>query len=149
MKEMPTITHRIIDIIFYYGYFDATPQKRNTIVNVYKEIVLNSIINKIGDRNSSITYLNILYKINQSALYSVLLKIIAIELDKKYEQHITKSNDLYIVSIAGEVVLKLENSDLSLIDYRKIALFRGSKDAEFAKSICNDLVKEFSKNDCK
>lgn len=100
------------------------------------ELTLEAVINKLANKldtkaENVISLLEDLSKVNPTIVFSLLLKETAIILDKKYEGHITESEELYIVSQVDGEVYALDgyyNSDT-------ISLFRSKEDAELAVSI--------------
>lgn len=100
------------------------------------EITLKNVITSLAiklntDIESTTDLLEDLSKVNPAVVFSLLLKELAITLDKKYEGHITKCSDLYFVRSSDGCVDNLwgrYNSDT-------IALFRNYADARLAINI--------------
>lgn len=96
------------------------------------ENVITSIAIKLGKGIESTTdFLNNLSKVNPAVVFSLLLKELAITLDKQYEGHITKCSNLYFVRASDGSVDNLwgrYNPDT-------IALFRNYADARLAVNI--------------
>lgn len=88
-----------------------------------------------------IKYLDNLSKINETAILSILLKEVAIVLDKKYPDHIENSEEIYSISLTNGEITKVK--DLSRIkNFRNFAAFRTIDDALCAKHILKDFMKE-------
>lgn len=81
-----------------------------------------------------------LESINQMALINVLLKEIAVELDKQYEDHISNSENIFIVSSLDGKIHRICKS--SIKSYRNFAAFRTLEDANTACTILKDYLKE-------
>lgn len=77
--------------------------------------------------------------INQMALINVLLKEIAVDLDKKYDDHISNSENIFIVSSLDGKVHRICKS--SIKNYRNFAAFRTMEDASLACRILKDYLK--------
>lgn len=62
-----------------------------------------------------------------------MLKAIAIDLDFKYEDHISKSKEIYCVSLLDGEIYQLDKNTIK--SYKTFAAFRTFRDAEKAKAI--------------
>lgn len=79
-------------------------------------------------------YLDSLYKINPAAVFSVLLKEVAIMLDERYPDHINKSKEIWVIStLDGEIKQVKELHKIK--NFRNFAAFRSLDDALIAKKI--------------
>ena len=100
------------------------------------EITLKNVITSVAiklnkDIEDTTDLLEALSKVNPVVVFSLLLKELAITLDKQYEGHITECSDLYIVRVSDGCVANLcgrYNSDT-------IALFRNYNDTRLAINI--------------
>lgn len=92
-------------------------------------------------------YLSNLWDINPAATFSVLLREIAVELDKKYEDHINKCNELFIISLMDGRIHKTPRAYIK--NFRNFAAFRTEEDARIACKILKDLLKDLFKSDRK
>lgn len=90
---------------------------------------------RIGwNSNNLDKYLTNLYKINPTALFSVLLKEVAIMLDERYPDHINKSKEVWVIStLDGEIKQIKELHKIK--NFRNFAAFRSLDDALIAKKI--------------
>ena len=88
--------------------------------------------------------LNMVDKIFPAAAFSIVLKQIAIDLDKKYEDHIENSPEIYVVSLLDGRITKVNKAIIK--NYRNFAAFRSVSDAKIACSIVRDILKEMFKN---
>ena len=89
-------------------------------------------------------YLNTIDSVYPAAAFSMILREVAIELDKKYEDHIEKSPEIYVVSMLDGRITKANKAYIK--NYRNFAAFRSVEDAETACSIVRDILKELFKN---
>lgn len=86
-------------------------------------------------------YLENLASINEAAVFSILLREVAIVLDKKYPDHIERSKDIYVISMTDGEIHKLRELH-KIKNFRNFAAFRTLEDAVCAKNILKDFIKE-------
>ena len=79
-------------------------------------------------------YLDNLYKISPAAVFSVLLKEVAIMLDERYPDHINKSKEVWIISILDGEIKQIKELH-KIKNFRNFAAFRSLDDALIAKKI--------------
>lgn len=89
-------------------------------------------------------YLDNVDTILPAAAFSMVLREVAIELDKKYEDHIEKSPEIYVISMLDGRITKANKAHIK--NYRNFAAFRSVSDAKIACSIVRDILKEMFKN---
>lgn len=89
-------------------------------------------------------YLNTIDSVYPAAAFSMILREVAIELDKKYEDHIEKSPEIYVISLLDGRITKANKAHIK--NYRNFAAFRSISDAKIACSIVKDILKELFKN---
>lgn len=76
---------------------------------------------------------------------SMILKEIAIDLDKKYPDHIQCSPEIYVISLLDGRITKANKAHIK--NYRNFAAFRSIEDARIACKIVKPLLKDlFGKN---
>lgn len=85
-------------------------------------------------------YLNTIDSVYPAAAFSIVLREVAIELDKKYEDHIEKSPEIYVVSMLDGRITKANKAHIK--NYRNFAAFRSVEDAKTACSIVIEILKE-------
>lgn len=109
------------------------------------EYYIQKIADKFGWKiDKTYNYLNNVYIINPAAAFSIVLKEIAIELDKKYKDHIEKSPEIYVISMFDGRITKANKAHIK--NYRNFAAFRSVEDAKIACSIMKDILKELFKS---
>ena len=74
-----------------------------------------------------------------AAAFSMILREIAIELDKKYEDHIENSPEIYIISLLDGRIVKANKAHIK--NYRNFAAFRTIEDAKIACKIVKPILK--------
>lgn len=89
-------------------------------------------------------YLNTIDSVYPAAAFSMILREIAIELDKKYEDHIEKSPEIYVISMLDGKITKANKAHIK--NYRNFAAFRSIEDAKTACSIVREILKELFKS---
>ena len=89
-------------------------------------------------------YLNTIDSVYPAAAFSMILREVAIELDKKYEDHIEKSPEIYVISMLDGKITKANKAHIK--NYRNFAAFRSVEDAKTACSIVREILKELFKS---
>lgn len=97
--------------------------------------------------DKAFNYLNNVDAIMPAAALSMVLREIAIELDKKYEDHIQNSPEIYIISALDGRITRANKAHIK--NYRNFAAFRNIEDAKFACRIVKPVLKEMFKSDSK
>lgn len=106
---------------------------------------IKKIANKLDWKAEKVyNYLNNVDTILPAAAFSMVLREIAIELDKKYEDHIEKSPEIYVISLFDGRITKANKAHIK--NYRNFAAFRTIEDAKIACTITRDILKEMFKN---
>lgn len=78
--------------------------------------------------------------INPAAFFSILLKEIAVELDKKYPDHIENSKEIYYINVFNGTITKADKAWIR--NYRNFAAFRTLEDAKVACKILSPIMKD-------
>lgn len=97
---------------------------------------------KYYEVESTLTMLN---AINPAALFSIMLREIAIELDKKYKDHISDSPEIYIVSLLDGRITKANKATIK--NYKNFAAFRTIEDAKWACGLLRHSLKNMFKSE--
>lgn len=125
----------------------AKPAKSvvETEVPMELEYYIQKIAEKLGWKiEKTYNYLNSVDAILPAAAFSIVLREVAVELDKKYEDQIEKSPEIYVVSMFDGKITKANKAHIK--NYRNFAAFRTVEDAKIACSIVRDILKELFKN---
>lgn len=124
----------------------AKPAKSvETEVPMELEYYIQKIADKLGWKVEKVyNYLNSVDAILPAAAFSMVLREIAIELDKKYEDHIEKSPEIYVISMLDGRITKANKVHIK--NYRNFAAFRSVSDAKIACRITRDILKEMFKS---
>lgn len=79
-----------------------------------------------------------------SIVFNIILREIAIELDKQYPDHISESDKIYVVSsLDGRIT---EANKAHIKNYRNFAAFRSIEDARIACRTTRHLLRKMYKN---
>lgn len=106
---------------------------------------VNSLAQKKGWKSKKMAgFLNNLSEINLGAAFQVVLREVAVELDKKYEDHIEKSEEIYCVSLTNGHIFKADKKFIK--NFRNFAAFRTVDDAKLACKITRGLLKDMFKS---
>ena len=97
--------------------------------------------------DKAFNYLNNVDAIMPAAALSMVSREIAIELDKKYEDHIQNSPEIYIISALDGRITRANKAHIK--NYRNFAAFRSIEDAKVACRIVKPVLKEMFKSDSK
>ena len=109
------------------------------------EYYIQKIAEKLGWKVDKVyNYLNSVDTILPAAAFSMVLREIAIELDKKYKDHIEKSPEIYVISMLDGKITKVNKAHIK--NYRNFAAFRTLEDAKIACRITKDILKEMFKS---
>ena len=109
------------------------------------EYYIQKIAERLGWKIEKVyNYLNSVDTILPAAAFSMVLREIAIELDKKYEDHIEKSPEIYVISMLDGRITKANKAHIK--NYRNFAAFRTIEDAKIACGITRDILKEMFKS---
>lgn len=127
----------------------TTTKPAKSVVGTEVPMELEYYIQKIADRlgwkvEKVYNYLNSVDTILPVAAFSMVLREIAIELDKKYEDHIEKSPEIYVISMLDGRITKANKAHIK--NYRNFAAFRSISDAKIACKITKDILKEMFKS---
>lgn len=122
---------------------------KSAVVESEVPMELKYYIQKIAERlgwkmEKVYNYLNSVDSILPAAAFSMVLREVAIELDKKYEGHIEKSPEIYVISMLDGRITKANKAHIK--NYRNFAAFRSISDAKIACKITKDVLKEMFKS---
>ena len=115
-------------------------------IDITIEGAVQHLANRIGWNKENLErYFNNLYKISPAAVFEIILKEVAILLDKKYPNHISNGKEIWVINKVNGEIQKLK--DLSKIkSFQHFAAFRSLEDAKIACKITRDILKEMFKS---
>lgn len=142
------VTKDILPKLLEAGIVTTTKPTKSVVeteVPMELEYYIQKIAEKLGWKVEKVyNYLNSVDTILPAAAFSMVLREIAIELDKKYEDHIEKSSEIYIISMLDGRITKANGAHIK--NYRNFAAFRTIEDAKIACRITRDILKDMFKS---
>lgn len=142
------VTKGILPELLKAGIVTTTKPAKSVVeteVPMELEYYIQKIAEKLGWKVEKVyNYLNSVDAVLPVAAFSMVLREIAIELDKKYEDHIEKSPEIYVISMLDGRITKANRAHIK--NYRNFAAFRTIEDAKIACRITRDILKEMFKN---
>ena len=109
------------------------------------DFYIEKIAARLGWKSEKVyNYLNNVDSILPAAAFSMILKEIATELDKKYKDHIENSPEIYVISTLDGRITKANKAHIR--NYRNFAAFRTIEDAKIACKIVKPILKEMFKS---
>lgn len=114
-------------------------------VSMDMNFYIEKIAARLGWKSEKVyNYLNSVDSILPAAAFSMVLREIAIELGKKYEDHIENSPEIYVISMLDGRITKANKAHIK--NYRNFAAFRSVSDAKIACRIVKPILKEMFKS---
>ena len=135
MTQLEELFRAIGFHIIYENYSRPSLKNENENINYYIKLLADKHNWKEGKMNG---FLGKVYEINPGAAISIMLKEIAIELDKKYPDHIRFSPEIYIFSANRGKIVQLDKANIKTFKF--FAAFRTKEDAEFAVKVIDELI---------
>lgn len=111
-------------------------------IDITIEGAVQHLANRIGWNEESLErYFDDLYKISPAAVFEIVLKEVAILLDKKHSNHISNSKEIWVINKVNGEIQKLK--DMSKIkSFQHFAAFRSLEDALVAKRVMAPALKD-------
>lgn len=149
--KLYVVDEEIIPVLIEQGVLctkESLSEKKKDVDDIPKDD-LAFYVNKVAQRfgwkpAKACNYLNTIDSCYPAAAFAIVLREIAIELDKKYEDHIEKSPEIYVISMLDGRITKANKAHIK--NYRNFAAFRSISDAKIACKITKDILKEMFKS---
>ena len=123
----------------------VSPVQKDSKIPMELGYYIQKIADKLGWKIDKVyNYLNNIDTILPAAAFSIVLREVATELDKKYKDHIEKSPEIYVISMFDGRIIKANKAHIK--NYKNFAAFRSVNDAKIACSIVRDILKELFKS---
>ena len=135
MIQLKELLEDIILHIIYENFSKYSSKDENRDIKYYVKLLADKHGWKEDKMNG---FLGKVYEINPGAVISIILKEIAIELDKKYPDHIRFSPEIYAFNITCGKIVKLNKDNIKTFKF--FAAFRTKEDAEFAIKVIDELI---------
>lgn len=144
-KLIVTLTEDLIPMLTELGVL-ITPEKEQPITIPSEEDVIKETSNILKLSYNDTKDLLDKLAVNMPAVKcSIMLKSLAIILDRKYKDHISKSDRIFGVSIINGKIGELPKEEIR--NYRNFAAFRTIEDARIACKVLRKQFKEMFKNE--
>lgn len=109
------------------------------------DAALTNLLKKTGWKFDELNgILSTINSVNPWAVTQIVLREIAIELDKKYKDHINKSEKIYVVSPQDGRIHKINKKTIK--NYKAFPAFRNIEDAKIACSLVRENLKSIFAN---
>lgn len=114
------------------------------ILRVEDAITLKDCVNHLAkrirwDKDNVEKYITNLFKIYPAASFSLLLRELAFIIDKRYDNHISESEEIYIINVLDGKITKLKDN-IKIANFKNFAAFRTYEDAHEAAEVLKDFV---------
>lgn len=144
VKQHIVVTKDILPELLKAGIVTTTKPAKSEV-----PMELGYYVQKIADKfgwriERAYSYLYDIDSVLPAAAFSMVLREIAIELDKKYEDHIEKSPEIYVISMLDGRITKANKAHIK--NYRNFAAFRSVNDAKIACRITRKILKGLFKS---
>lgn len=142
--EEVEITEKTLPMLIKKGVISVQEKEANcTHVNI--DYCIGHLAERINWKPENLAkYLNNLTGISEAAVFSILLREVAIMMDKKYPDHIERSKEIYIIGMTDGEIHKLRELH-KVKNFRNFAAFRTLEDCMQAKEILKPIMKELFK----
>lgn len=132
-----TLSEENVKFFIEKGIITTSPIKK---VNQCAGYYIAKYCERIGwNKNRFAAQFNDICSVNPAPLLSILLKEIAIAMDKNHEGHILDAKEHYFVSLEDGCIHK---AHLKFTNVKYIAIFRSAAEAEEALSILEELHRD-------
>jgi hypothetical protein len=140
-----TINETTIPELINLGIIKVVNTKPEDTPAYNLDYYIGKIANRLGWKSEKVyNYLNGIDSLLPAAAFSIVLREIAIDLDKKYEDHIENSPEIYVINMFDGRITKANKATIK--NYRNFAAFRTIEDAKIACRITRDILKDMFKS---
>lgn len=120
-------------------------ENNENIRQIWINEIIKEIARKKGWKPERVDgWLNGIAELNPSAAFGIMLRELAIMLDKHYEDHIENSEKIFSISILDGRIHEVPKKYVK--NYRNFAAFRTLEDAKFACHILREQLKSLFSN---
>ena len=138
------LTEKVLENLIKGGLISVVSEKEDkcSCPQVNIEYYIEHLANRLNWKKDNLfKYLSTLEQINETAVFSVLLREVAIVIDKKYPDHIERSKEIYSINLLNGEIVKIKDIH-KIKNFRNFAAFRSLEDALCAKHILKDFLKD-------
>lgn len=143
--ESFTLTESSIPALIAAGVITVRKNSETNKVPMLMIYYIDKITERKGwSTEETYKYLNMTYQMLPAAAFSIMLREIAVELDKQYEDHIKNSSEIWVVSLLDGRITKVNKAGIK--NYDNFAAFRSLEDARIACKISKTYLKNMFSN---
>lgn len=138
--ESSPLAELLTKILIHCDIIKEKPSEKNETSVITLEKVLDIIgkdLNLIPELTD--VFMDTIWRAYPVAALNIILRTIALELDKKYPDNIRRCSNLYYISTLNGRIYPIEASRIT--NYKTISLFRNLEDAKIACSIVRPYLK--------
>ena len=142
VQRVAVVTKELISKLIKDGKVNVVEE--NSINKIWNDAI-KSLAKKTNWKEEKLSYiLATLHLVNPWAATQMVLREIAIELDKKYDDHINKSEKIYVISPQDGRIHEINKKTVK--NYKAFPAFRSIEDAKIACSLIREHLKSIFSN---
>lgn len=142
--KIQTLTNKLLKKLIKSGQVKVVDEEQDSQTILWNKIISNLNIKTGWDNEKLGSILNTFKGINLWAVLQIILKEAAIELDKKYENHIKESEHIYVISPQDGRIHEINKANIK--SYKAFPAFRTIEDAKIACSFIGKELKSLFSN---
>lgn len=135
------VTESTLPKLLKTGILSESNCQEGSKVPMTVDYYVEKIAERMGWKPEKVgNFLNNVHKIHPNAALSIVLKEIAVEIDKSYDNHIKDSPEIFVISSLDGKITKANKAVIK--NYRNFAAFRSIEDAKIACKILRWVLRE-------
>ena len=142
VSKVAIVTKELMDKLIKDGKVNVVEEK--DINKIWNNAIENLTKKTNWKEEKLLNILNTLHLANPWAATQMVLREIAIELDKKYDDHINKSEKIYVISPQDGRIHEINKKTIK--NYKAFPAFRNIEDAKIACSLIREHLKSIFSN---
>ena len=142
VSKVAIVTKELMDKLINDGKVNVVEEK--DINKIWNNAIENLAKKTNWKEEKLLNILNTLHLANPWAATQMVLREIAIELDKKYDDHINKSEKIYVISPQDGRIHEINKKTVK--NYKAFPAFRSIEDAKIACSLIREHLKSIFSN---
>ena len=142
VRKVAIVTKELMDKLIKDGKVNVVEEKD---INKIWNNAIKNLAKKTNWKEEKLSYiLATLHLANPWAATQMVLREIAIELDKKYDDHINKSEKIYVISPQDGRIHEINKKTVK--NYKAFPAFRSIEDAKIACGLIREHLKSIFSN---
>ena len=142
IRKVAIVTKKLMDKLIKDGKVNVVEEK--DINKIWNNAIENLAKKTNWKEEKLLNILNTLHLANPWAATQMVLREIAIELDKKYDDHSNKSEKIYVISPQDGRIHEINKKTVK--NYKAFPAFRSIEDAKIACSLIREHLKSIFSN---